>query len=691
MRPCTGSSITERRSDRPPGGLAGESQPLRAVIEDMEMTRKTREAAAAFGISRAQALAAVLYVAAWVALWYASRVLNLADGISLWYPPAGLTFALLLEYGWRALPLPIIASLLAGFSLWSWDQWPYYLAVNALTPLGYAATAGAMRHGGHGRERRDPWRFNDTRQVAAFLAAAAVGSLYAALVGTLLLKIAGVLSPQTPPVSAVLGWWIGDFVGIATFAPLLLIFVGPQARRFVGGEPLRPLRCLRPVDPSSARAILAQSLLSVTVLVGLFWAPYQLWRARPDPFAILLMLPILAWIVATHGIRGAVMTVFLYELGIVAMVVLFGSADLALQYQIVMVAVAAAGLLIGAVAHERLTSTALFRDLAEISNDLLWEFDARGRLRELRGKFVQSANPRDVRSGTRWRDLVVAQEQDTDLAALRGVIRQRRPFQQLVLRVRLPGQQHSIWTRNSGLPLFDEEGEFLGYRGATVDISAHKQAEALHRQAEALLRNYDRTVEAKVEAKVEERTRQLAEASLRNWRMANYDALTSLPNRNLLFEHLRKGLQQARRRWRLLAILLVDLDGFKQVNDTFGHDAGDELLRQVAIRLQQCVRATDTAARLGGDEFTVVLPDLEGADAAAAVAQKIIDRLAEPVPLGSASATVTASVGIALYRPELPANLDLAMNLLRQADAAMYAAKRAGKNAWRFAEQLGLE
>ncbi len=690
MRPCAGSSITDRRSAPACGGSTGGRERLLTEIGDVKTTRDTGMMAPATDPRYRRLGLAAGYVGVWAVLWYVSGALNLATGISLWHPPAGLTFAILLECGLRALPLPVVASLLAGLSLWSWDLWPYYLAVNLLTPLGYAATAGAMRRCWLGRGGQDPWRFNDARQVAAFLAAAAIGSLSAALVGTLLLKAAGVLSPQTPLFLAVLGWWTGDFVGIATFAPLLLIFVAPPARRFGEGEPPRPLRCLRSVDPSLTRVILAQSLLSILLLAGLFWAPYHLWHAQPNPFMTLLMLPILVWIVATHGIRGAVAAVFLYELGIVTMVLLFGSADLALQYQIVMATVAASGLLTGAVSHERLNSTALFRDLAEISNDLLWEFDAVGHLRELRGKFAKSAKPRHIRFGMSWQDLVVSQEQDTDLAALRTAIRQRQPFQQLELRVRLPGQEHSIWTRNSGLPLFDEEGEFLGYRGATVDISDHKQAEALHKKAEALLRNYDRTLEAKVEAKVEERTRQLAEVSLRNWRLANYDALTSLPNRNLLFEHLRKGLQQARRRWRLLAILLVDLDGFKQVNDTFGHDAGDELLRQVAIRLQQCVRATDTAARLGGDEFTVVLPDLEGPDAAAAVAQKIIARLAEPVPLGSASATVTASVGIALYRPELPANIDLAMNLLRQADAAMYAAKRAGKNAWRFADQLGL-
>lgn len=634
-------------------------------------------------------VAALAYLVAWVALWHLTQLIDRATGIPLWSPPAGLTFAVLLEKGARALPLPIIASLVAGALVWSEAHWPYYLAINLLTPLGYLVAIQVLRQSRPPRYRQSRWRFNDARQMAAYLAAAAVGALFAALVGVLLLKAAGMLSPQASLSLIVVRWWASDFLGIAAFAPLLLVFAAPLVRRFRKREPMRPLRFFRGTDPAALLEVLAQGLLCVLLLWVLFWIPQQLWGKRPDPFITLLVLPVLAWVVATHDIRGAVLSVFLYELGIVLVVGLFGSVDLALQYQIVMAAGVSA-LLVGAFSHEKLTNTALFRDLAELSNDLLWEFDAHGHLRELRGRLAEALKIRDFWLDMNWQDLIVQQE-EAEAELLDAALQRREPFQQLVLCVRLPGRERLAWTRNSGLPLFDEEGKFVGYRGTTVDISDQKQTEALHRRAEELLQNYDQNLEAKVEAKVEERTRILAEVSLRNWRLANYDQLTSLPNRNLLFEHMRKGLQQARRQWRLLAILLVDLDGFKQVNDSAGHHAGDQLLQQVGVRLQQCVRSTDTAARLGGDEFAVLLQDLETPAAASAVAQKIIDRLAEPFLLNPGKATITASVGIALYRPELPANLDLAMNLLRQADEAMYAAKRAGKNHWRFAEQLGLE
>ena len=634
-------------------------------------------------------LAALAYLIVWVALWHLVRQIDQATGLSLWSLPAGLSFAVLLEKGARALPLPIIASLLAGALVWPAAHWPYYGAISVLTALGYLVAIQTLRQSRRPRRHQPQWRFNDTRQMAAFLAAAAAGALFAALANVMLLKAAGILPPQAPSTLAVVSEWASEFVGIAAFAPLLLVFVAPLVRRFRKREALRPLRFFLSADPAAMLEVLAQGLLCILLLAVLFWIPQHLWRERPEPFIGLLVFPVLAWIVATHDIRGAVLSVFLYELGIAIMVAVFGSADLSLQYQIVMVAGVSA-LLIGAFSHENLTNTALFRDLAEISNDLLWEFDAGGHLRELRGRLAESLKIREVWLGMNWQDLIVQQE-ETETELLDAAIQRQEPFQQLVLCVRLPGRERLAWTRSSGLPLFDEEGEFVGYRGATVDISAQKQTEVLHKKAEALLQNYDQTLEAKVEAKVEERTRILAEVSLRNWRLANYDQLTSLPNRNLLFEHMRKGLQQARRQWRLLAILLVDLDGFKQVNDSAGHDAGDQLLQQVGIRLQQCVRSTDTAARLGGDEFAIVLQDLETPAAAAAVAQKVIDRLAEPFLLHLGKASITASVGIALYRPELPANLDLAMNLLRQADEAMYAAKRAGKNHWRFADQLGLE
>jgi diguanylate cyclase (GGDEF)-like protein len=633
---------------------------------------------------------ALIYMIAWAALWHAANVFNRMTGVDLWMPCAGLAFAILLDYGGRALPLPLLAALLVGWPAWSGERWPYGLAASLGPLLGYLVATYLLRHR-PGGQRPGPWRFDDPRQVAAFLGAATLGALLAALVEAPLSQAAGWAPPGLSWLEMVGRSGLGHFIGIATLAPLALLFIAPIARRWVRRESWRLPNAVSAVERPPIRLSLLQISLSVALLGVLLWTPHPQWLGQPYPFMTLLLLPVLTWIAATHGARGTVPAVLLYQLGLVALAAKAGQPDLTLQYQIAMAAIAASGLLTGAVSQARWVDIARFRDLAEVSNDLLWEFDSQGRLCDLRGHFFQTDEAFGGQLGKNWREYVLQQEPDTGLAALRAAFQKRQRFQKVVLCIRLPGRKTPVWTRNSGLPLFDDSGEFRGYRGTTTDISDYQRAEAERQQAETRLQDYDRNLEAQVEARVVERTRMLAEVSLRNWRLANFDSLTGLPNRNLFFEHLRKSLQQARRQWRMLALLLVDLDGFKEVNDTFGHDMGDELLRQVAARLRHCIRATDTAARLGGDEFTIVLTDLEEIGAAEAVARKLVAHLAEPVLLGEITAHVTASVGIALYRPEWPANLEMGMALLRQADTAMYEAKRAGKNDWRFAEPQGLE
>ncbi|GAA4969542.1 sensor domain-containing diguanylate cyclase [Kineococcus glutinatus] len=162
---------------------------------------------------------------------------------------------------------------------------------------------------------------------------------------------------------------------------------------------------------------------------------------------------------------------------------------------------------------------------------------------------------------------------------------------------------------------------------------------------------------------------------------ATHDPLTGLPNRALLDDRLAHAVATAQRAHTPLAVLFVDLDGFKSINDTFGHEAGDRLLTTVAARLQGLLRAGDTLARLGGDEFVIVCEGLRadpgGAaapDAVSAVVERIYAALSEPIDLGGAQARISASIGVATSEGEAPAELQ-AQTLLRQADQAMYAVK----------------
>ena len=163
--------------------------------------------------------------------------------------------------------------------------------------------------------------------------------------------------------------------------------------------------------------------------------------------------------------------------------------------------------------------------------------------------------------------------------------------------------------------------------------------------------------------------------------MAYHDKLTGLPNRALFSDRLRRSMAQAKRKGKPLALFFLDLDGFKEVNDGHGHDAGDAMLRAVTGRLLTTVRGADTVARLGGDEFAVVLDELEHPQDAAVVAEKIVSRLAEPMTLRSGTAcSVGVSIGIAIY-PEDASDYD---GLMSAADEAMYESKRQGKGAYTY-------
>jgi len=162
------------------------------------------------------------------------------------------------------------------------------------------------------------------------------------------------------------------------------------------------------------------------------------------------------------------------------------------------------------------------------------------------------------------------------------------------------------------------------------------------------------------------------------WHEANYDPLTGLPNRRLLRDRLREELKRAERKHSELALLFIDLDRFKEVNDTLGHDIGDLLLIEAGKRICAALRASDTVSRQGGDEFVVLLPDLAKKSSAAQVAQEIIDALARPFDLEGHQAYVSASIGIAFF-PEDSGKVE---TLIGYADQAMYAAKAQGRNAF---------
>ena len=168
-------------------------------------------------------------------------------------------------------------------------------------------------------------------------------------------------------------------------------------------------------------------------------------------------------------------------------------------------------------------------------------------------------------------------------------------------------------------------------------------------------------------------------------RQANYDILTGLPNRMLALDRLKLALAQARRDDQLVGLMFLDLDNFKHINDTMGHDNGDSLLIEASRRISSCLRGTSTVARLGGDEFLVILPSLNSPEATEQVAERILQTFSAPYMLANQEVFVSTSIGIAIY----PSDSDNSSTLLQHADAAMYQAKDKGKSAYqRFLPEM---
>lgn len=241
----------------------------------------------------------------------------------------------------------------------------------------------------------------------------------------------------------------------------------------------------------------------------------------------------------------------------------------------------------------------------------------------------------------------------------------------------LIGQPATTWwpdEQAGPLPGLDDNCEWQTLDGAISVQFRRKDGSLLDVEMTAVAIELDGKAHISLSARdISERKN--AAAQIRQ--LAFYDPLTGLPNRRLLLDRLGKALALATRNGRMMAVLFLDLDRFKHINDTLGHDAGDELLQVVASRLLHCVRAGDTVARLGGDEFVIVLAEIAAARDAELVAQKIIGQLAEPVRLFGEVHYTSTSIGISVY----PGHGSLQLQaMLQQADGAMYQAKQTGRN-----------
>jgi diguanylate cyclase (GGDEF)-like protein/PAS domain S-box-containing protein len=300
---------------------------------------------------------------------------------------------------------------------------------------------------------------------------------------------------------------------------------------------------------------------------------------------------------------------------------------------------------------------ARFRALTSLSSDWYWEQDEDFRFIQVRSDGIEWSLTNDrpfIRleylGKQRW-ELGETQLTMAQWDQHRAVLLAHQEFRDFEVRFTRPDGQLT-WAAISGMPVFGEDGKFQGYRGVGRSITEYKLAQE---QINAL---------------------------------AFYDALTELPNRRLLLEQLKRALLSHARDQRHGALLFIDLDNFKTLNDTLGHETGDLLLQQVAQRLLACVREADSVARLGGDEFVVMLQGLsadalDAASDAEQVGHKILDAFGPPFVLTGREYRSTPSIGITLFSQGAQGVEDL----LKQADLAMYQAKAAGRNTLRMFDQ----
>ena len=292
-------------------------------------------------------------------------------------------------------------------------------------------------------------------------------------------------------------------------------------------------------------------------------------------------------------------------------------------------------------------SEARFRDLTDLSSDWYWEQDEHFRFTEVSSEIGTKAgiSARDHVGKTRWElpGIELSQaEWDRHIALLKA----HQPFEGFTYQRAGPNGEMRYF-RMSGRPIFDAQGTFKGYHGVGQDVTDARAAEE------------------------------------RIQNIAYHDALTGLPNRPSFSLMLNHAISRARRDRGGFAILFLDLDGFKQVNDTLGHEAGDALLREIGNRLKSCVRQNDIAARLGGDEFVVLLEDVSAPQQAAKVAGKILLQIAGTSQQSGTPYGVTASIGISIY----PQDGEDEKSLMKNADGAMYRAKQRSKNNFQFHSQ----
>ena len=564
------------------------------------------------------------------------------EGAPPWYLPVGLSIALLLEGGMQYMPLIFVSSIMAAVvnyhrPIFSWCGIPG--AIGAY--LGYVGAAMVLR---------GPWRADLRRgtvsDVGRYLVACFAGSVISLVVGVLTLLGDGMVGWHDIPTTAS-EWWATDTLAIVAFAPLLVIYGAPLVRHWLSaGNKVCRLEIWQ--GHSSATQIMEISAQSGLVVLAV-WFVFGYPPAVPYQPLYLLFIPVV-WVAVRRGLPGAVLTTFSVSVALtIAAWITQAQRGSQPRLQLATLVLGLTGLFLGAVVTERQQSEQSIR-LSERRYRLLFERNLAGVFRTtITGKFLECNpaaaqlfgydSPREVLSLPALNLYDGAGDRDALLAKLKS----------------------EKFLANHELKLRRKNGDPVW---AMLNVSLVQGSSGAEEVLEGTL--------------VDITERRLAEERVES--LAYYDALTALPNRTLLLDRLSQGMAAARRQDQRLALLFVDLDRFKNINDSLGHSVGDLLLQEVAQRLTACTREQDTVARLGGDEFLIVLNGVRDIPDVALAAERFMDAMTAEFQIQNHSLSIGCSVGISIF-PEHGTDTE---TLIKHADAAMYSAKDHGRNNFQF-------
>lgn len=505
------------------------------------------------------------------------------------------------------------------------------------------AAVWLLTHYGH--SLRTINSFKDFFRLTGFVGA--ISSSIAALLGSTMLLLAGGITGNAY-LTTLRDWWMGDMLGIILVTPLILVWRTP------------PVGWLTPVK------LLEFSLLMVLTFIAdqiifMDWFQALLSSVTYDYWLFLFI----TWSAIRFGLHGTVAVLL-----IVTVQALVGSSRglgfLSHDFSITHLTnlwffttiLSTTGIALATYIKERrLVEDALrdsennFRTLAQNTSSLVWMTE----VNNLRNYFNQvwldfTGRTLNQEKGNGW----LADVHPDDIQqCLNTYIDAFDAHQEFTMEYRLRRKDGEFrWLLDHGVPRYNKQGSFIGFIGSCIDISERKTAE--------------------------EKIHQLA----------FFDPLTGLPNRRLLLERMKHSIQVGRRENTQIALLMLDLDRFKAINDTYGHPTGDELLQQVAARITSRLRNTDMVARLGGDEFIILLDDITLSEDVARIAESIISDLSTPFRLTqTANAAIGASIGISLF----PQHGRVPEILMDNADTALYQAKNDGRGCFAyFSEELTL-